>query len=230
MFTEEGEEEVLDVAYLRSFIEGNEAVVTDEDVQALTDEDITRIRTMPVAWKRLRQVGHRWTYYHDNLDGTVTIMMLRGETTLIDKKSLPIVADYGWRVNPNGYVVAHTAYGLQVLMHRLLCPSATYVDHINRNKVDNRLANLRSATPTINNNNRPIQKNNKTGVNGVFDNIRFRHYIVTWRMAGRKHRRCVSYGPRSKHTKEEAFAIACALRRKIDEATGCMNGYQPLQT
>ncbi len=41
------------------------------------------------------------------------------------------------------------------------------IDHINRDKTDNRIKNLREATCQCNNRNRDIQKNNKTGIVGV---------------------------------------------------------------
>ena len=46
-------------------------------------------------------------------------------------------------------------------------PQGLVVDHINIKSFDNRLENLRIVTQKINNQNRPIQKNNISGVNGV---------------------------------------------------------------
>lgn len=42
------------------------------------------------------------------------------------------------------------------------------IDHKNRRKADNKWKNLRQATPSQNVSNRTLQKNNKTGVTGVF--------------------------------------------------------------
>ena len=42
------------------------------------------------------------------------------------------------------------------------------LDHIDRNKTNNSISNLRECTPTENCQNRPLRIDNKTGVNGVY--------------------------------------------------------------
>lgn len=51
-----------------------------------------------------------------------------------------------------------------------------FLDHINGDKADNRLVNLRIATPSQNLCNRPMQKNNSCGFKGV----RFRPHHKKW--------------------------------------------------
>lgn len=43
-----------------------------------------------------------------------------------------------------------------------------FIDHVNRDRSDNRVSNLRSVPMTENMKNKPLYKNNSSGVNGVF--------------------------------------------------------------
>lgn len=76
--------------------------------------------------------------------------------------------------------VRHPAHRLAWLYVHGYWPPA-YIDHINRNRADNRIANLRMATQSQNNVNSAIRSDNSTGHKGVvFDagRGRFRAYIV----------------------------------------------------
>lgn len=73
-----------------------------------------------------------------------------------------------WFHKSSGYM-ATKINGKFTPLHRLLMgfPDG-YVDHINRNRLDNRRCNLRVVDCTGNIINRGIQKNNKSGHPGVF--------------------------------------------------------------
>lgn len=53
------------------------------------------------------------------------------------------------------------------------------VDHENRDKLDNRLENLRSVSTQVNCRNRSLRSDNKSGVNGVFFRKRANAYYAT---------------------------------------------------
>lgn len=76
----------------------------------------------------------------------------------------------------NGYLGVCVDYKVY-LAHRIIwqmvygdVPANMQIDHINGNKADNRIANLRLVTHQQNNMNRPLQSNNKSGQHGVFWN------------------------------------------------------------
>ena len=79
--------------------------------------------------------------------------------------------DTCWRININGYAVGTVNGKPNVQFHKLVLDSGEkYVDHINRNKLDNRRCNLRIATPQMNAINQGVNSRNKSGVKGVYFN------------------------------------------------------------
>ena len=102
-----------------------------------------------------------------------TIIISREDRDLVDLK---------WAMNGSGYASSTVSRQGSKLMHRLILSrklgrpmvKGEFVDHINRNKLDNRRQNLRLATPAQNRYNVGIQKNNKSGFKGV-----------TWTKAGK---------------------------------------------
>lgn len=75
-------------------------------------------------------------------------------------------------VSPEGYVVIrlfgknHKAHRLAWMYENGEMPTA-WLDHINRKRSDNRLTNLRLATPKLNAENASIRSDNKSGEKGV---------------------------------------------------------------
>ena len=68
----------------------------------------------------------------------------------------------------NGYLVARDAdINKKVYMHQLICKTNKQVDHINRNRLDNRRENLRPATQQENRFNNSIRSDNTSGIIGV---------------------------------------------------------------
>ena len=80
------------------------------------------------------------------------------------------------------------------------------VDHINRNKKDNRKLNLRIVSAQQNSMNKSIQKNNKSGISGVYYCIERKKWVAHITYKGKKIMKRVN-------TKEEAIQ----LRKRYEE-------------
>ena len=82
------------------------------------------------------------------------IITSKGEEIMVDDDSYFDLKKYTWLINPNGYAQS-TIIGHATLMHRYLlnASSEVMVDHINHNKLDNRIENLRLVSDVINSHN-----------------------------------------------------------------------------
>jgi hypothetical protein len=92
------------------------------------------------------------------------------------------------RINKEGYYYV-ILYNYDIVknfrVHKLVAQSflenkgnLQCVDHINNNKTDNRLDNLRYATSQLNNHNTRIRKDNTTGVKGISFHKKCNKYYV----------------------------------------------------
>lgn len=88
--------------------------------------------------------------------------------SIIDLDDIDVVKQYKWSLGNHGYVTSGCGKN-QILLHRLLsnAPSDLYVDHINRNKLDNRKLNYRFCTNQENNRNKDLYSHNSSGITGV---------------------------------------------------------------
>ena len=87
---------------------------------------------------------------------------------IVDKKYSHL-DKHNWFTTWNGYAMAYID-GKRIRLHRLITAAqkGEYIDHINRDRLDNREENLRSATYQQNLINKPKQANNTSGYKGVF--------------------------------------------------------------
>lgn len=94
----------------------------------------------------------------------------------VDPECMQKLAPYSWHLTCKGYAATSKVSGGTLFMHRLLldAPPDKQVDHINGDKLDNRLCNLRLATNSENC--RTKRKANPTGYRG----ISFKKAINKW--------------------------------------------------
>ena len=94
-----------------------------------------------------------------------------GNVAVIDAADIDRVSSVSWHEN-NGYGRTGPRAGRSYMHHFILGWNGTRrvnVDHINRDKLDNRRSNLRIVSVGDNNNNfSPTRKNNRSGHCGIF--------------------------------------------------------------
>lgn len=112
----------------------------------------------------------------NNFDGTSSIILynMKGEPiaeTLIDTGKVPIASKHKWHLGKNGYVQNSK---FQYLHRVIMNENTLHVDHINGDKLNNTVGNLRVCSNTDNCKNRQVlPSNNTSGVLGVcYDNTR----------------------------------------------------------
>lgn len=97
---------------------------------------------------------------------------LKGEEFYFDVEDYEKIKDYCWHINKKGYVISSTKDGKTLQMHSLIMGTKgreKIVDHIiTENKNDNRKRNLRIISQTDNCKNRKKNKNNTSGIRGVY--------------------------------------------------------------
>jgi hypothetical protein len=84
---------------------------------------------------------------------------------MIDLEYIDKIKDYKWHISDSGYAINNKVGSL----HRFIMnpPDNMVVDHINRNKLDNRECNLRICTHQQNDWNKSVISTNTSGFTGV---------------------------------------------------------------
>lgn len=136
----------------------------------------------------------RKTNPYQIINGYVQVTLSDSQTMLCDIDIWEKVKDMRWTVNRQGYVQTTTREGREksraVLFHSfvLKCDNTHVIDHINRNKLDNRKCNLRLATRAENSIN-SLSTHSSTGARGVYvDKRKKRKYIAYLSTNGKNHR------------------------------------------
>lgn len=100
-----------------------------------------------------------------------TILLTRGKVTIVDDEDYARLSDYTWycdSTNGDARRTVPKSGNKKVLLHReiMACPQDLVVDHINRDRLDNRKSNLRICTQSENtfNHSRPPGISGYTGV------------------------------------------------------------------
>ncbi len=92
---------------------------------------------------------------------------------LFDIEDLPLIESRSWYRDKDGYLVSSYFYNGRrrfVRFHRIVirAKEGQFVDHINKNRADNRKQNLRCCNRAENDRNRNPYSTNTSGVSGVY--------------------------------------------------------------
>ena len=131
------------------------------------------------------------------IEGDVAYVPLtKGYEAIIDAADVPLVSAWNWYATV-GYSTVYARRDIQragerkyIRMHQvILCIEDDRTpDHIDRNGLNNRRANLRPATPLMQRDNQDISIANKTGFKGV-----------SWDASRKKYRATTKRGGKSRH-------------------------------
>jgi hypothetical protein len=113
---------------------------------------------------------------------------------MVDFQDIDLVSDHPWRLCVS-YALTHIRVpgdkvkARTLSMHRLLmdCPEGMEIDHINRDGLDNRRANLRLATRSQQRMNEKMHVNNTSGHRGVSWNKRRHKWFAQIRCNYKQH-------------------------------------------
>ena len=139
-----------------------------------------------------------------------TITTSSGAKILVDSEDFPFLNQWKWKINRSGYAyrtIRSKEDGKRwksILMHRLICcpKGKEEVDHINRNKLDNRKQNLRIVAHWVNSHNR------EKGTGVKKPKGRNKWYAQIYVNGERKFLGCFD-------TKEEAMAARIAAEHRL---------------
>jgi len=97
---------------------------------------------------------------------TKRIGLSRGASAVVDADDYEYLAQFNWHLSDQGYALG-TINKKRVRMHRIVndTPDGFETDHINRNKLDNRRSNLRTATRSENTLNKAVVSPHKKYLN-----------------------------------------------------------------
>ena len=115
-----------------------------------------------------RVSGQRKMNEYEITDGCAKVKLGDIDYMLCDIEDWEKLKNHHWRINSGGYVASKTREEGDFLFHKKVTNTKNeIVDHINRNKLDNRKCNLRITNQKVNGINSKLNSRNTSGYKGV---------------------------------------------------------------
>lgn len=135
----------------------------------------------------LLQIRENKYYISDN-EAYVIGYTRKGEKFIFDKEDFNMISKYTWFLSKRGYMTTNIKRR-PVTMHKLLLGNLKKldIDHISRDRVDNRRCNLRVCTHQQNIFNQSKRSTNTSGFMGVSQMLRTGKYEAYVHYNNRKH-------------------------------------------
>ena len=136
----------------------------------------------------------------------------RSGVAKIDECDLALVLAHKWYIDKYGYAFTSLSRKAgtkrNIGMHRMImnAPPGVEVDHVNREGLDNRRANLRLCTHMENMRNRRVRYNNRCGLKGVTPYKG--RFLAQIGCDGKNHKLGVFYTPEAAHEAYRRAAIS----------------------
>lgn len=148
-------------------------------------------------------------------DGYALVECANGKKFVVDKSDIETVRAYHWHISRGGYPVTNDN---KIPLHKILTntDSKQIVDHINRDKLDNRRCNLRLADYSSNGYNKRI----KAGKSGepfitLYDN--YYRVVIDGKYVGGSYDLTKAIGIRNDHLRNsKAYKYNSEVRKIID--------------
>ncbi|WP_261400158.1 HNH endonuclease [Citrobacter werkmanii] len=181
---------MLDYRYVDWYVDvlkaAMETPTTDAFLAEVTQEAVEPLKKEIEGLKKqlLMSVGD----IRDLIDYNPENGVLTAKVNFSGRQAGSVIGSQTWQ----GYY-AFSLFGKKCFAHRLAWllhygewPSQP-IDHINGIKTDNSIRNLRLCSLSQNQFNKPTQKNNTTGVKGVYWNKRDKRYVASVQFNGKKY-------------------------------------------
>lgn len=157
---------ILALKYYGTECKLNDVIKPDDFIEPIKQEKVKKYKY------KARETVNKEELIKRNDDGQAVIKLNKNKILfdcIVDDETYYDLIKYKWFVNSDNYATGRIN-GVLTLMHRYLlkCTKGdNIVDHVNNNRLDNRLTNIRKSNDSLNSHNKSKKKNATSTYKGV---------------------------------------------------------------